>query len=174
MNNDSFSYKNLCSTCKKTCCETVDCPPVFSTDLKRLEKIGKSSDEYLKTIKLADDKYLTQIKKKPNTNHCIFYDNEKKCCTIYEHRPLDCRMYPFDVEVINGEPWWIVYSCNPNSDWSWTEEHLQKFEQDPEFEELMQKIELYDLYVIQELDYRGIQEIPIRKVKRKILQTINK
>jgi uncharacterized protein len=173
-NDDSFSYGDLCSTCTNNCCEGVDSPPVFSTDFNKLEKIGKSSDEYIKYLKLAEGKYLTQIKKKPNTNQCVFFDSEKKQCGIYENRPLDCRMYPFDVEVIDGEPWWIVYACNKNSDWSWTEAHLKKFEEEPEFEELMQNIILYDLYVTQEFDYRGHKETPIRKVNWKPQQKIEK
>ena len=162
--NDNSSYIDLCSTCTQNCCETVDCAPVFPSDLKKLASIKKNTSKYIKNLKLADGKHLMQIKKKPNSNQCIFFDGEKKQCMIYENRPLDCRMYPFDIEVINGEPWWIVYSCNKNSDWKWTENHLQKFEAEPEFHELMENVVLYDLYVIQGHDYRGIQEIPLRKV----------
>ncbi len=26
---------------------------------------------------------------------CVFYDNEKTCCTVYEDRPRQCRTWPF-------------------------------------------------------------------------------
>ena len=26
---------------------------------------------------------------------CVFFDNEKRSCQIYEHRPMQCRTWPF-------------------------------------------------------------------------------
>jgi Fe-S-cluster containining protein len=39
---------------------------------------------------------------------CVFYDDGK--CTVYEDRPIDCRLFPFDViEDKSGSLLWIVY-----------------------------------------------------------------
>ena len=41
-------------------------------------------------------------------NQCYFYDNGR--CGIYRIRPIDCRLFPFDiVEREDGSFWWIVY-----------------------------------------------------------------
>jgi hypothetical protein len=44
---------------------------------------------------------------------------------------------------INDKYYWIVYSCNPQSDWSWTEEYLKALEGDKAFDEVMEKIEIF-------------------------------
>ena len=164
---DKFSYVSLCSTCTSTCCESVDAPPVFPNDIKKLKQIGKDTSEYLNYLDLGEGRVWTSIKKQKDSNFCKFYDQEKKLCTIYEHRPLDCKMYPFDIGFIDKEPWWYVYSCNPNSDWSWTEKHLQKFEADPYFFEIIDSLKNYELYINNgHADYSK-PEVPIRKVKWK-------
>ena len=35
---------------------------------------------------------LVKIRQRPETGHCIFYQEEEKACRIYEHRPLQCRV----------------------------------------------------------------------------------
>ena len=35
---------------------------------------------------------LVKIKQNRNNHHCIFYSESQKNCTIYEHRPLQCRV----------------------------------------------------------------------------------
>jgi Fe-S-cluster containining protein len=35
---------------------------------------------------------LIKIKEDPATGHCIFYQNQEHRCSIYEHRPLQCRI----------------------------------------------------------------------------------
>lgn len=83
------------------------------------------------------------IKKKENSTHCSFWDEEKSICQIYANRPLDCRLFPFDICWYGDAFYWIVYSCNPNSDWSWTEEYLKQFENDPSFSEILEHLSIY-------------------------------
>jgi Fe-S-cluster containining protein len=35
---------------------------------------------------------LVKIRQRPETGHCILYEEEEKACRIYEHRPLQCRV----------------------------------------------------------------------------------
>jgi Fe-S-cluster containining protein len=35
---------------------------------------------------------LVKIRQRPETGHCIFYVEEEKTCSIYEHRPHQCRL----------------------------------------------------------------------------------
>lgn len=163
--NDKFTYQSLCSTCTESCCHSVDCPPVFPNDLKKLAQIGKDNSDYIQILKVTDTKQLMQIKRKPNTNECIFFDREKNCCGIYEHRPLDCKLYPFDIDVIDGEPWWVVHSCNPNSDWTWTESYLEKFESNPEICQILELADVYQAYLELGFDDRSKSRTRIRKVK---------
>jgi Fe-S-cluster containining protein len=35
---------------------------------------------------------LVKIRQRPDTGHCIFYQEGENACRIYEHRPLQCRV----------------------------------------------------------------------------------
>ena len=52
-------------------------------------------------------------------------------------------MFPFDLYPIDGVWHWVVYSCNPDSNWSWAESHLEKLEKDPRFLEVMEDMDGY-------------------------------
>lgn len=38
---------------------------------------------------------------------CFFVNNK---CSIYECRPIDCRLFPFDFKEIDGEYWLVCYN----------------------------------------------------------------
>lgn len=38
---------------------------------------------------------------------CFFVNNK---CSIYECRPIDCRLFPFDFKEIDGEYWLVYYN----------------------------------------------------------------
>ena len=130
---------------------------MFAEDLTILEKNGKAGPEFLEDVTVVGTK-LKQIRKKP-TGQCIFWNGK---CEIYDHRPFDCRIFPFDIDYIDGEFYWIVYSCNKDSDWTWAEEHLRQLEQDP-----MWKNRKEYLMIFNEAPYSYPEEMPytvIRKV----------
>ncbi len=137
MKNDGYSISSLCNSCKKLSCCTDFFPPLlYSTDFSRLKNAGKTESQFIKNIRVNGD-IIKTIKKKDNSTTCVFWNEERRLCEIYNDRPFDCRMFPFDVVWVNNEYHWIVYSCNPNSDWAWTEEYLKKLESDPQFDEMM-------------------------------------
>jgi Fe-S-cluster containining protein len=115
---------------------------VFPHDLNALKSIGKSGEEYLQEVTIKDKKAIA-VKKKNNSNVCVFWDENKKMCSIYENRPFDCRAYPFDMRLIDGKYYWIVYSCNPDSGWQWSENYLQGLEKDMELNEIFNNIETF-------------------------------
>ena len=47
-----------------------------------VEKVG--SRYSLNEIRVSQDNYI-----------CVFFDLEKRGCSVYEHRPLQCRTFPF-------------------------------------------------------------------------------
>ncbi|RLG78751.1 MAG: hypothetical protein DRO13_06790 [Thermoprotei archaeon] len=48
--------------------------------------------------------YSTGIPRLKNIDgHCIFLDPSTNMCTIYEHRPLGCRLYPLVYDVDRDE-----------------------------------------------------------------------
>jgi hypothetical protein len=78
-------------------------------------------------------------------------------------------MFPFDIVKIKEEYRWIIFSCNPESNWKWTEEYLDKLERDPSFIEIMKNIETFHHTL--ETKFSEGHTLPytvLRKIKQKI------
>ena len=162
---NEFSYKKLCDSCgKKNCCTDFAEPMLFPSDLDRLTRAQKLTADIINEVVIEDTSIKT-LKRKTNSNTCVFWDEDKKICSIYENRPFDCRMFPFDIEWANDEYHWIIYSCNPNSDWSWCEQHLKKLEADPQFSEVIKNIELFR---VTSKNYLDVSKEPPYAVLRKV------
>lgn len=138
-----INFSSLCNSCiQKGCCTNSSEPLVFDNELKTLSAALPNKGNFLKKISIRG-KDATVIKKKENSPSCIFWDEDKHNCSIYDNRPFDCRAYPFDILEINGKYHWIVYSCNPDSNWKWAENHLTSLENDPRFSEVINHLDVF-------------------------------
>jgi len=85
-----------------TCCEKGG--PCFHIEDRMLIEKGKIPSKYLYTIRKGElahdnvkgcltpvDSDIIKIKGKKDGWTCIFFDEVKKGCTIYDDRPLECR-----------------------------------------------------------------------------------
>jgi len=136
-------FGGLCDSCThQNCCTDSAVPLVFSEELKKIKQIDPEYLKHIKRIKI-NNKHIVSIKKKENTTRCIYLNDETNRCTIYESRPMDCKMYPFDILFINNAYHWIAYSCNVESNWKWSESYLQKLEKDVGFDEFMKNIDVF-------------------------------
>ena len=164
-------FKKLCTSCKhQGCCTSFAAPLLFATDIQKLREIGKDGDAYTKEV-IIEGKKARVIRKKPNSSLCTFWDEKNKTCSIYKNRPFDCMMYPFDIFWINGKYHWVLYSCNPHSNWQWTEEILTMFESSPQFQEVVKNISVFanldeidDLKASHELSYTMLREVNFNKL----------
>ena len=161
-------WGGLCDKCKHTsCCNDYVTP--FLTP-KEFEKIKKTGHE-----NFADDVVINDIKgyalrKKSKSEECVFWDKEKGC-TIYQERPFDCRLFPFDIYKIDGEYTWIVYSCNKDSDWSWSEEILKSLEAEIITDDVVKHIDAFsDLGRLDASD-KSYEFIKLRKVNHELFKT---
>lgn len=82
-------------TCRAKCCKE--------------EKIFVLSNE-LSNIKHA---YANSQVNFNFSGKCCFLKNNK--CGIYELRPFECRIFPLDIEKINGKIMWIMWLWCPAS-----------------------------------------------------------
>jgi len=86
-----------------TCCEKGG--PCFHIEDRMLIDKGKISSKYLYTIRKGElahdnvkgrlqpvDSDIIKIKGKKDSWTCLFFDEIKKGCTIYDDRPLECRV----------------------------------------------------------------------------------
>lgn len=90
--------QNACQSCSGRCC--IGESGYIWVDEKEREAIAKSlgiSQEVFINAYLEKIRYRFTIKEIPydGGHGCIFFDREKRSCSIYEVRPLQCRTFPF-------------------------------------------------------------------------------
>ena len=140
---DTYSYKSLCSSCTTPCCTEAMSPIVFPEELIKIRNsVNKPIDDFTDEIILSG-KTFHILKEKKDSTECVFLDSDTKLCTIYENRPFDCRLFPFDINKIDGKFMWVLFTCNgqKESDWSWTKKNLLNFESDEGFPYIMDNLE---------------------------------
>ena len=88
-----------CSHCG-ICCEKTEML-LSNADVERLEKAGYNRQKFMR----YDKHGFARLRNRHG--FCVFYDVVKCRCSIYEHRPLGCRIYP----IIYSEQEGIVVDC---------------------------------------------------------------
>ncbi len=53
---------------------------------------------------------VSAIGRKPDDT-CIFLENS--LCSVYDKRPLECRIFPFDIHDIDGDLMWVLWDVCP-------------------------------------------------------------
>ncbi len=107
--NGTYAFCNTCVGKFDCCCNCneIDMPILLPKEVENIEAISRISvDEFAN--KLTQN--LFQMKRANNddsTKGCVFFQNNG--CSIYENRPIDCRLFPFDFKEIDGEYWLIYY-----------------------------------------------------------------
>ncbi len=54
-------------------------------------RVGELVRDNVKGELKVTDKEILKIREKEHGRGCIYYDDEEKSCTMYEHRPIQCR-----------------------------------------------------------------------------------
>lgn len=110
---------DLCHNCVKksaTCCSNkcVDSPMLLPNEAEYIAKLkGLDISDFADLIdfkKMHNDsglKGLYQMKRQDNSNACYFYQDSK--CSIYDVRPIDCRIFPYDVKLESDGNYYLVY-----------------------------------------------------------------
>lgn len=105
----TYSFCNSCVGRFDCCCNCnqIDMPIILPSEAQKIESNSRQSIDSFANKKTNN---LYQMKRKDNKeeNGCIFFANNK--CSIYDHRPIDCRLFPFDFKEIDGEYWLIYYN----------------------------------------------------------------
>ena len=98
---DGFSYcfdEKKCEICKGKCC-TGESGYIWinENEIKDLAKyLNLSFDEFkFKYLEKFGVRYSIKESIYKNGYKCTFFDEKKLNCSIYEHRPKQCRTFPF-------------------------------------------------------------------------------
>jgi Fe-S-cluster containining protein len=140
----SFTACQLCQT--KHCCTKLGVDGLIEravltpSEKARIERVtGISARDFAADLD-GDGFGCSEIIARPD-GRCTFLD-DNKMCTIYDLRPIDCRLFPFDIAELDGRYYWIVYDkfCQLKvGNW---EEQVAKFEQEylPELSPYLREI----------------------------------
>jgi len=105
INEKKEQVKNIYDFCKNNrvcgiCCNgiEIDLPILLPFEREQIAQEYKIEiDDFCKLYK-EDNNVIYQMKTKSKNGGCYFYKENK--CSIYDYRPLDCRLFPF-VHKIN-------------------------------------------------------------------------
>ena len=106
---------------------SIDNAIVFSEEITQIEKFsGLVRADFLQVGRYLEDHPFQTLNN--NESGCLFHRAGQ--CEVYQVRPLDCRMFPFDIiEDEDGKLRWIVYAdlCPVDFDYRPAYEHLKRF-----------------------------------------------
>lgn len=102
--NNIGTYKTCtqCNSLGKCCCafNRINSPVLNEEELQELKSYTNQNDFYEK----KDTNLYNLITK---NGKCIFYQNNE--CIIYNKRPIDCRLFPFDIIRKDKRYYLIIY-----------------------------------------------------------------
>ncbi len=84
-----------CETCNARCCRNPLTPILLPSEEERLR-------EFSRIVKTPSR--MMQVLRKKEEGSCIFLDDKQMCCTAYDRRPLECRLYPFLLDFSKENP----------------------------------------------------------------------
>ncbi|KON33178.1 hypothetical protein AC477_01860 [miscellaneous Crenarchaeota group-1 archaeon SG8-32-1] len=98
-----FRFK--CKRCADLCCK-LGGPELLEEDVKRIEASGYLRKHFLLSEKMHTSglTHAVGALKTKNNGSCIFLSENhqmENICSIYEFRPVLCRIYPFKIERLN-------------------------------------------------------------------------
>jgi Fe-S-cluster containining protein len=124
--------KTKCSSCIHKCCsEPFDWVFLTSREIACLKTAsGLTEDQFVVKRQNTTTGHTFRTLNLP----CQFLDSQTGQCTVYESRPLVCRIFPFYPEPLTGDATLLPTQCgdnleliNPDSNEGW---RLMDFETD--------------------------------------------
>jgi Fe-S-cluster containining protein len=89
-------------------------PPYLTQ--KDIEKIvfytGLNRADFVKEIPNPNTGNIISIMKTKPHSGCVFFNSETAKCMIHSFRPIDCRLFPLDIKLIDNKYYWSVFNYN--------------------------------------------------------------
>lgn len=114
----TFYKRNLrfkCKRCATFCCK-LEGPNLTERDVQRIKEAGYTTNNFLEPTAIRKDNSTLKAQcrlRKRDDGSCVFLRfNEKSKiyeCSIYDARPVLCRIYPFDFERIDSNSFMLRF-----------------------------------------------------------------
>ena len=167
-NDDYLSFMPTpCDSCTNNCCQ-MELPFLTYEECQLIHQTTNMPVERFAVLRENGDSLFYAMKQNQD-NGCVFYDESEKKCLIYLIRPLDCRLFPFDIYHDGKKMIWVIYEghCGPIENKSTLVNMLDSIEQG-----VLSKLGPY-LYGYSKLpttwDQRG-KCIPLREVNNLLIK----
>lgn len=107
---------------------TLEPPYLTKQDIENIQYFtGLKIDQFaIRRTNPVTGNTFHKIKVKPNQG-CVFFDQNEGKCEIHAYRPMDCRLFPLDIEFRDGKYYWSLFRyvyCNLSKD-DWN--HLMEY-----------------------------------------------
>ena len=103
-NTGTYSHCSNCKLNKNCCCDFKDkIDDIIITKQEKLKILARVGIEYRRNFKRIKRGAYNIINV---DGKCPFFDNG---CTIYDIRPNDCRLFPYDLKVIKDKCYLVKY-----------------------------------------------------------------
>jgi Fe-S-cluster containining protein len=115
------SLRFKCKRCAVYCCK-LGGPCLTKEDIEQIKSAGYETSEFVEDSKRKyGNLFLTSAMKNRKDGSCIFLRTDEKRngyeCSIYETRPILCRLFPFEIKRIdNGSFLLRILPCNGLND----------------------------------------------------------
>jgi Fe-S-cluster containining protein len=107
--------KFTCSQCGDCCTGAPGFVWLNKTEIAALAKrldVDEETFEANHVMRVGIRKSLKEL----SNGDCVLFDAEKRCCTVYEDRPRQCRTWPFwDSNLRSPETWAETCEACPGS-----------------------------------------------------------
>lgn len=104
---------HACASCSSPNCCEIEAPFLTSFDIARISaETGLTPTEFADMSEIEPHVYVKSVRKSMGGS-CMFHSSTDGC-QIYNSRPIDCRLYPLDIKLIDSQLTWIVYTTCPD------------------------------------------------------------
>ena len=104
--------RTACGACANKCCsQPYDWVYLTSQEISKISSAsGLDAGEFVVLRQNSNTGHIFRALDMP----CRFLDTETGACTIYESRPLVCRLFPFYPEPLTGHATLLPVQCGEN------------------------------------------------------------
>jgi Fe-S-cluster containining protein len=114
--NGTYEFCTECHTAQKKCCcssPEVDMPVLLQNEAQKIQSSNpkhRKMREFSHNIKNTSVRQINENSKMDGEKYCHFYNTAERECKIYDIRPTDCRLFPFDIKLdVETNEYWVGY-----------------------------------------------------------------
>lgn len=114
--NGTYEFCTQCHNERKKCCcssPDIDMPVLLNNEAQKIQSSDPRNKRMKDFSRIIGNTPIRQINAKTNKTNdlqCHFYDLEENKCKIYNMRPVDCRLFPFDIKLdTKTNEYWVGY-----------------------------------------------------------------